>query len=60
MYPMTTPVAGFLLRGQTSRCTPQPCASQVPFTFQTHHAKHAKAANSNQMEHLEIIKVKDS
>lgn len=57
---MTTPVAGFLLRGQTSRCTPQPCASQVPFTFQTHHAKHAKAANSNQMEHLEIIKVKDS
>lgn len=43
----------FFSWGQTS----QACASQGPLTFQTHHTKHAKAANSNQMEHLEIIKV---
>lgn len=34
----------------------QLCASPVLFTFQTHHARHTVTANSNQMEHLEIIK----
>lgn len=46
-----------LSQGQTLDFTRQPCASQGLLTFQTHHAKHTEVTNSNQMEHLEKIKV---
>ena len=54
---MRASVADFFTQGQTSCFTQYPHTSLGPLTFQTHHAEDVKVANSNQMEHLEIIKV---
>lgn len=57
---MTTAVARLLLGVRV--CAVPLVPAEALFTFETHHAKDTKAANSNQMEHLEFIKVyvKDS